>query len=335
MPLRLGLVGLKGHHNVVIDGAKQLGDVELVAVADDDAAELKTFMQQEPLAAKAQSYAAWSMLFEHSMLDVCCLSDANDLHAPQLLTALARNIDIVTEKPLALSLADLDRVRAALTKSTSRLTTLLTMRHEAKYPTVRKLIQDGAVGEICQITAQKSYQLHTRPAWFKTKSRCGGIIPYIGIHPVDLIRWTTGLEFETVAAVQSGLPKHPELGETEAQASILARLSNGAGATIRLDYLRAQTYSTHGDDRLRIIGSKGMIETRGDEEKIWLSTQTQPLKQIEPGPATNLFAEYRGAIAEGKPWPISAADSLRATKIVLLARTAAEEGRVVEVKAEG
>ena len=35
-----------------------------------------------------------------------------------------------------------------------------------------------------------------------TPKRLGGIIPYIGIHPVDLIRWTTGLDFQTVAATQ-------------------------------------------------------------------------------------------------------------------------------------
>ncbi len=159
MSRKLGFIGLKGHESVVLRwrGAElnkaAPGTIEIVAVADDVPEELTKFTKQAQLKG-AQAYPDWRHLLEHSLLDVVCLSDANDLHTEQIIECAKRNIDIVTEKPLALSLEDLARVRAVLAKSKSRLTMLLTMRHEAKYTMVRRLIQEGAIGDVAQVTAQ-------------------------------------------------------------------------------------------------------------------------------------------------------------------------------------
>jgi predicted dehydrogenase len=335
MTRKLGFIGLKGHESVVLRGAAELNKVtpaaiEIVAVADDVPGELAKFAKQPQLKG-AQAYPEWRQLLEHAMLDVVCLSDANDLHTEQIIECARRNIDIVTEKPLALNLEDLTRVNAALAKSKSRLTMLLTMRHEAKYSVVRRLVQEGAIGDVAQVTAQKSYRLEKRPAWFKQAKRLGGMIPYIGIHPVDLIRWTTGLDIQSVAAVQGRTGEFPELGEGDNQASLLATLSNGASATIRLDYLRPSTTATHGDDCLRIAGSKGIIETRGDVSTISLLSSDKEPQTIQPDKPTNLFVEFLAALDASKPWPIPAEDCLRATEIVLLARQAAEERAVMKI----
>jgi len=335
MSRKLGFIGLKGHESVVLRGAAELnkakpGSIEIVAVADDVPEELAAFAKQQQVQG-AQAYPDWRHLLEHTMLDVVCLSDANDLHTEQIIECAKRNIDIVTEKPLALTLEDLARVKAALAKSKSRLTMLLTMRHEPKYTVVRRLIQEGAIGDVAQVTAQKSYRLEKRPAWFKQAKRLGGMIPYIGIHPVDLIRWTTGLDFQSIAAVHGRAGEFPELGEGNNQASLLATLNNGASATIRLDYLRPSTTPTHGDDCLRIAGSRGIIETRGDVTTISLLSSEKEPQTIKPDKPTNLFVEFLAALDASKPWPIPAEDCIRATEIVLLGRQAAEEQSVIKI----
>ena len=335
MSRKLGFIGLKGHESVVLRGAAELnkatpGAIEIVAVADDVPEELAKFMKSPQLQG-AQPYADWRHLLEHAMLDVVCLSDANDLHTEQIIECAKRNIDIVTEKPLALSLEDLARVKATLAKSKSRLTMLLTMRHEEKYAEVRRIVHAGIIGDVGQVTVQKSYRLEKRPTWFKQAKRLGGIIPYIGIHPVDLIRWTTGLDLKTVAAVQGRAGDFPELGEGDNHASLLAELHNGASATIRLDYLRPSTTATHGDDCLRIAGGRGIIETRGDLATISLMTKDKEPQKIQFGNSTNLFVEFLAAIGTGRKLPITTEDCIRATEIVLLARQAAKEGTVVKI----
>ncbi|MEW6302222.1 MAG: Gfo/Idh/MocA family oxidoreductase [Verrucomicrobiota bacterium] len=329
--MRLALIGLKGHQSTVLEGARALGDVELVAVADDSAAKLESFMSREPLARKAQRYADWRHLVEHTPMDVCCICDENRWRAEQVIELAARGVHLVTEKPLTTTLNDLARVRAALAKSKSRLTMLLTMRHDAKYAKMRDLVQSGVIGEVCLATAQKSYQLGKREAWFKDRERLGGTIPYIGIHSMDLIRWITGLEFTHVSALH-GKVGEAETGNSENQASILARLGNGASATVRLDYQRPGTAPSHGDDRLRIAGTKGVVEIRYPDNGVWLVTGEQKMHLVEPGAPSNLFVDFVKALREGKASRIPAGDCLAITEVVLKARDAADTLKVISLR---
>lgn len=61
-PLKLGFIGLKGHVGAVLAGAKQLGDVEVVAVSEDDPKLLESLMKREPLLKNARAYQGWSQL---------------------------------------------------------------------------------------------------------------------------------------------------------------------------------------------------------------------------------------------------------------------------------
>lgn len=326
--MRLGLIGLKGHYGVVLDGARKLGNIELTAIAADSKPALERFQKTEVLARKAETYTDWRMLLEHSMIDICCICDENHVRAEQLIALAKRNIHIVTEKPLATTLDDLERVRAALTRSNSRLTMLLTMRHEGRYVKMHDLVRAGEIGEVALVTAQKSYQLHDRPEWFKERKRLGGTIPYVGIHALDLIRWITGLDFTHVAAFHGRIGK-PEMKETENHASLLLRLANGASATARLDYLRPQTAPSHGDDRLRIAGTEGVIEVQGGE--LSLVTNSKKLHTVTPGPGSNLFVDYVEALRNNRPVPIPADDCLYVTEAVLKARDAADQSKLIEL----
>src|SRR5688572_12399548 len=120
--MKIGMIGLKGHQSVVIKGAAELGDCQIVAVADDEPGAAEKLIKQEPLAKNAQAYRDWRHLIEHTMKDVCLICDENGVRAEQLLALAARNIHIVTEKPLATTLDDLQRVRQALARSKGRLT---------------------------------------------------------------------------------------------------------------------------------------------------------------------------------------------------------------------
>lgn len=325
--MKVGLIGLKGHHNVVLDGILSLPGFELVALSDDDPAALATFVRDQPLAKNARPYANWRHLLEHAPLDFCCVADENALRVEQLTALLERNVHIVAEKPLATNLDDLKRLQSALPRSKSRLTMLLTMRHEAKYVKMRELVQSGAIGQICLATAQKSYRLGERSDWFKSRKRLGGIIPYIGIHALDLIRWVGGQDFTQVAAFHGRIGKE-QMGETENHASLALQLANGGSATARLDYLRPEPAPTHGDDRLRLAGTEGVLEARGDEPELLLVTGKKPPEKVNCPPTSNLFVDFVNAIQANRESRIPAADCLYATEVVLHARDAADQAQL-------
>ncbi len=86
---------------MVINGAKQLGDWRLVAIADDVPAELQAAAKKFP---DAQTYSDWRMLLQHAMPEVVCLSDANDLHAEQVIACAERKLNFVSEKTVGIEL---------------------------------------------------------------------------------------------------------------------------------------------------------------------------------------------------------------------------------------
>jgi predicted dehydrogenase len=328
--LKLGLMGLKGHEGVVLDGARALGDVELVALSETDEGVWQAFRREEPLAAQTRYFADWRQMLEHTALDVCCVCDENGLRAEQLIALAERGVDVVTEKPLATTLEDLARAREAVERAGVRLTMLLTMRHEDKYPEMRRLIREGAIGTVCIATAQKSYRVGMRPEWQKTRARLGGMIPFIGVHALDLIRWVSGEDFTHIAAFHGNLGT-PSFGETEDQASLLVRLSNGGSATARLDYLRPEATPTHGDDELRIAGSEGVLLAAGPYEDLLLLTENEPPRVLKAPLSENLFVDFVRARERGEPSRIPAADCFYITEVVLRGREAADVGRIVEI----
>ena len=107
--MRLGLIGLKGHQSVVLNGARELGDVELVAVSDDDAGASMSSSAIRRSGASAKIYRlAASGRARHDGRLLCVRREL----PPRRSTARPNqcNIHIVTEKPLTTTLDDLARV---------------------------------------------------------------------------------------------------------------------------------------------------------------------------------------------------------------------------------
>jgi predicted dehydrogenase len=328
--MRIGIIGLKGHHSYVLEGARELGDCEIVAVSDADEQAVQNFKRREPLASRAETYHDWHHLAEHTLMDICVVADENGQRANQLIDLAQRGVHIVAEKPLATTLEDLRRVRAAFQASKSRLTMLLTMRHDAKYVTMRNLIQQGVVGQVRQVTCQKSYRLGARPEWQKHRDRLGGTIPYIGIHALDLMWWVSSLEFKALAAFH-GAGARAEMNETEDTASILVSYAGGASGTARLDYLRPEPAPSHGDDRLRIAGTEGVIEiVYPNHEPVLITSTAEPMR-VEIEPTEHLLSDFVRSMKDGKPSRIPAEDCYYITEVVLRAREAADDRTMIEL----
>ena len=69
------------------------------------------------------------------------------------------------------------------------------------------------------------------------------------------------------------------------QAAFVLTMQNGGVAAVTLDYLRPEAAPTHGDERLRIAGSEGVIETALVERRVTLSTADRPPRTLPLEPA--------------------------------------------------
>jgi predicted dehydrogenase len=288
-PVRVGLIGLDGHFSEATDAAKLLPGIEITAVAVTSERERRRSAGNAQLA-KAKIYNDYRSMLDGENLDVICLCDRNDTRAEAVLACLDRKIPTAAEKPMALSLADLGRVRERQAATKTPLTMLLPMRFDSHYLAMKAIVGRGEIGEPIALAAQKSYQLGERADWMKERSSFGGTIPYIGIHVVDLLRFISGRDMVEAAAFHANVG-FAAYGEMENNATISYRLDNGGTASVRLDYLRPEAAGSHGDDRLRVAGSDGVVEYQQGEVTL-ITDSKKPHRVTELPEHTPLFVDF-------------------------------------------
>jgi predicted dehydrogenase len=325
-PIRVGLIEFDGHAGEITGQLKNLPDVELAAVCAKDQKVLAR-QGRSPLLAKAAQYSDYNQMLDREKLDVVAVCNNNGERAEAVLACTRRNINVIAEKPLAITRADYDKVRKSVLESRVSLGMLLPMRYDPPYKALRQIVADGLVGEVTQIGSQKSYKLGTRPEWFRKRSTYGSTILWIGIHMIDLMRWTSGREFVQAAGFQSKVG--PEVGDMETVSASVFQLDNGGVAALRMDYFRPETAATHGDDRVRLAGTKGVAEYMAATGVTLITQGEKPRVLTELPPAGSVFVDYLQATYNGKAPTLTLQEIWRVNEITLAAHEAAESGRIV------
>ena len=328
--LRLGMVGVLGHAGEILTPLPRIPDVELVAVAESDPAELAK-IRKRPVAAKAAFYSDYRRMLDAEKLDLVGVCTSNGDRAASVIAAAERGLPLIAEKPLALTRAEFERVRKAVTASGKPIWLLLPMRYAPPYLAMRQLVKEGAVGDVGMISSQKSYKAGVRPVWMKDRASYGSTILWIGIHMFDLMRWTSGRDFTEVFSYQSQVSAPPGIGQMENTTTTILKLDNGGTASLHMDYYRAETAPTHGDDRVRIAGSKGVIEYMA-ATGLTLLRQGGKLEVVKELPPTReIFVEFLEAAFNGKPNDMPLPDVWKVNEVTIAAHEAAVTGRPVRV----
>ena len=327
--IRVAIVGLEGHYSEVLRASREIPGLTVTAIAESDAARAAR-AARDPQLSGAKLYTDYRRLLDAEKLEVAAVCGPNHTRAAIVRDCAARRIPVIAEKPLALTLDDLAATRKAVVAAGIPITMLLPMRFAPPYQAMRALITRGEIGEVAAMGAQKSYKLGARPDWMKRRATFGGTIPYIGIHMIDLMRFIGGREFVEAAAFQARVG-FEEVGEMENSVAAAFRLDNGGTASLRMDYLRPETATTHGDDRLRIAGTRGVVEYQEGDPVRLLSAAAKPQEIRDLPAARPLVVDFLESLYLGKRHAITPEEVYRVTEICLRTREAAESGRVVRL----
>ena len=183
--------------------------------------------------------------------------------APLGVAAMRHGKDFMVDKPGATTIeqvAEARRVQAETKRIFSVLIERLESRTLAK---ATELIRAGSIGRVVQTTALAPHRMNpkSRPAWFFSRERSGGIICDLASHSIDSFLFLTGSTKAEVVAAQVANVSHPEHPEIEDFGDVMLRGDGGTGY-IRVDWLTPDGLSTWGDGRLTILGTDGYIELR-------------------------------------------------------------------------
>jgi predicted dehydrogenase len=321
--IRVGVAGMEGHVGEIIRPIQGLPDVEFVCASDPDPRKMAK------LPPAVTRYSDYRQMLDKERLDVVGIGGTNDQRAAIILECAAHKLHVAAEKPLAIERADLDRIRQAVHQNGIHLTMLLPMRFSAHYLAMKQVVESGQIGEVAQIDAQKSYKLGERPAWMLHRSSFGGTIPFIGGHMVDLMRWLSGREFVETVSLQAHVG-YPDYGQMENTTGSLFRLDNGGIAVLHMDFFRPQTAPTHGDDRLRLVGTGGVVEYQEATGVTVVTGREKPRTVTELPKDRSHFLDFLDSVYNQKPAGLSLSDVYRVSEIVLAARESAERRAFVK-----
>jgi predicted dehydrogenase len=325
--VRVGLIGQDGHREILLESIPKLRSVQWTAYAKGEPGEDTAWVQRQFSGSeKTRVYENYQEMFEKESLDVVgiCLPYFRNCEAA--IQAARRGIHVLSEKPAALNLPDLARLGQEIRHSGVRYSIMLSMRVLPIFRAARLAVQQGAVGEPILLSSQKTYQFgNARPWYYKARKTYGGTIPWVGIHALDYMRWVSGQDFAQVAAFE-GNKAHPQYPGCEDHAGLLMRLSNGGTATCHLDFLRPAGAPTHGDDRLRIAGSEGVLEASDLEKRVSMISAKGNPGDLPLPPPLDFFGSFIGELRGEGEHIVSAEDAFAITRICLKARDAADSG---------
>ncbi len=327
--IRVCIIGNSGHAATVTRALPHLPQVEIAGWCRAWEGEPMTEVLDDfkKLGISPVEYPDYRRMTETEKPDVLVVDGLFCDHEEMSIYGLSRGMHVYCDKPLALSLEGLERVRERAEHSKGLLWAMQTARYDPWFYTAKCLIEEGAIGEIRLISAQKSYRLGQRAAFFGRRELHGGLIPWVAIHGIDFIRYLYPKAAKWVFASHSAVG-NGGYGDLEVSAQLMLEMENGVTAQVSADYLRPENAATHGDDRVRAAGEGGVLEVRDDQ--VWLTNAQHdgrtpiPLRQCPM-----IFEDFIRTIEGCGTGLLNLSESLEDSRLALLARDSADRGGVL------
>lgn len=332
MPLFVVAIGQNGHVANLTTALKTSKDIILSGFAKGvpEDKNIARFINPEYSTKDIKVWDDYKEMLDIIKPDIAVLTPQFHQHTEMILECCKRKINVMCEKPIALNMNDLNKIKEAVSKSNIKISTMLGSRTNPKIVKAKELIKDGIIGEPILITAQKSYKAKIpAPLWQTKKELFGGLIPWVGIHAIDFTRFVSGIEPISVTAHNSQIALTMN-GDMEDNAVAIYKLKNNGSQTINVDYLRPHSANTHGDDRLRIAGTKGIIEVIDYEDNLVLINENGTQK-IECKKVPSIMENFIGSILGKNENIFTFEDIYRSAEITIKTQESANTGKTIEL----
>ena len=329
-PVKAAIIGTSGHIDLALEVRDRLPQVTFVGIAPGSADEdTREFFVEQLEPSMIPFYEDYHRMLDREKPQVAIVAPFFFLQSRIACECLERGIHVFVEKPMAVSFEQLDRLRRTHALGKAALCPMLPSRYHPAFHSAWRAVTDGLVGEPLLITAQKSYKLGTRHPMYTHRATYGGTIPWVAIHGIDWIHWFCGGRITDVSASHTAAGNRGH-GEMESSGVCLYRLANTGCAALTFDYFRPGSAPTHGEDRIRIAGEKGVVEV-ADGEATLLTHGAAP-RRLEKEEPLSLFQEFIRSIEEGSTMRITAEEAFAVTDLALRSREAADTRSVVALR---
>jgi len=309
----------------VIPGMRRSALGEVVAIASRDGERAAAVAHELRIPRAHGSYEA---LLADPDVDAVYIPLPNHLHAEWAIAAVQAGKHVLCEKPLAMTSADAERMEAAASAAGVHLMEAFMYRHHPSWLAALDLVATGRIGTLRAVHSWFSYANDDPTNIRNIRTMGGGALYDIGCYNVSLSRLLFCAEPVSVAAT---LERDP-VGGTDVLTSALLHFPTGVATFTCSTRLES-------DQQVHIYGTSGRISidipfnippdrptrihlTHGGEPPVAPDTETFMFEPLDPYAAE--VDAFAGAILDGRPTPVPAADAVANLRVIERIFAAAE-----------
>ena len=331
--VKVGILGAGNIGGTHVRGYQCLANARVVAV--DDIVKAKAENMAAPLQARA--YDDWQAFLgdpEVEMVDICL---PTYLHKQGVLAAAQAGKHILCEKPVALSLAQVDRMIAAVERAGVKAMIAQVIRFWPHYVAIKEMLERGQLGAPIMAQAARLGSQPTWSSWFADPQLSGGALLDLHIHDLDWLYYLFGRPRSVYAVgVRSanGAWDHVltslDYGRMKAAAEASSLMPNSYPFTMVFRMLGEQGYA-----EFRLGGTQSDPSAAARRDGLVVYQAGQPPQFPACSDEDPYLAEIRyfvDCLDEGKsPTIATLAEARTVLEIALAVRRSLETGKVVRL----
>jgi len=253
---RIGIVGCGRISQYHLEAIAKVEGLALAAVCDIDEARAKEAGDRHGV----PWFASLDSMLAGAPMDIVAVCTPSGLHPEHGIAAAHAGKHVVSEKPMALSVAAADALVAACDEAGTRLFVVKQNRLNPAIQLLRRAVERGRFGRIfmANVTVrwQRPQEYYDAEPWRGTWALDGGAIMNQASHYVDLIQWLVG----PVESVMAKTATQARSIEAEDSGAAVLRFRSGAIGVIEVNVL---TYPRNFEGSITIIGETGTVKIGG------------------------------------------------------------------------
>lgn len=293
-------------------------------------------------------YTDYKTLLANERPELVAIATESGKHAEIALDCIMAGCHVIIEKPIALSIADADKIIA----SAKEKGVLVCVSHQNRFNKsvqyIRKALDDGRFGKLMhgavRVYWNREEAYYSQAPWRGTWAQDGGALMNQCIHSIDLLCWMLGNDINEVFAYTDNM-RHPFI-EAEDLGLALVKFKNGAYGVIEGT---TNVYPRNLEETLYLFGECATVKAGGKsvniiEEWNFADGVDDPahVKAVygENPPNiygyghTPLYADMVEAIQTHRKPYVSGEDGRRALELILAIYQSAQKGIPVKLPLE-
>lgn len=309
--LRWGILGTARINRALIPPLRKSKRSRLQAVASRDSNRAAEYAREWKI---PRSFGAYEALLADPEIDAIYISLPNTLHTEWTIRAAEAGKHVLCEKPLAVSLEEVDAIIDAGQRTGVVIAEAFMYRHHPQTLKVKELVDRGVLGKLQLVRGSFTYKLRRVNDVRLKPELGGGSIWDVGCYPISYARTLVGSEPVEVYAWQVTGPSGVDLmtvGSMRFPGDTFAQFDS--------------SFDTQSRSQVEVVGSEASLLVQapykpGEREKLILK-QDERIEEIPvKGNMTYLgeVEDLESAVLDGTPPRISLADS-RANVAAILA----------------